>query len=58
MWVYSGRRGVHCWISDLRARALSKEGREAIASYISVEHVCICIVRTYTLYCPHLLADG
>jgi DNA primase small subunit len=39
MWVYSGRRGVHCWVSDLRARSLGHDGREALAEYFSVEHV-------------------
>ncbi|KAJ1957541.1 p48 polypeptide of DNA primase [Dispira parvispora] len=36
MWVYSGRRGVHCWVSDERARNLSNEGRKAIVGYLEV----------------------
>ncbi len=36
LWVYSGRRGVHCWISDARARKLSAEERRAIVAYIEV----------------------
>eukprot|EP01121_Diplochlamys_sp_Union-15-3_P010183 TRINITY_DN2835_c0_g1_i2.p1 TRINITY_DN2835_c0_g1~~TRINITY_DN2835_c0_g1_i2.p1 ORF type:complete len:129 (+),score=10.30 TRINITY_DN2835_c0_g1_i2:99-485(+) len=35
LWVYSGRRGVHCWVSDPRAKVLTVEGRSAILSWIS-----------------------
>ena len=33
MWVYSGRRGVHAWISDKDARELDDKKREAITGY-------------------------
>ncbi|KAG0218470.1 hypothetical protein BGX33_007252 [Mortierella sp. NVP41] len=36
LWVYSGRRGIHCWIADERARRLTNEQRKAIVSYIEV----------------------
>ncbi|RKP36556.1 DNA primase, p49 subunit [Dimargaris cristalligena] len=36
MWVYSGRRGVHCWVSDEQARQLGNDGRRAIVGYLEV----------------------
>ena len=36
MWVYSGRRGVHAWISDKAARELDDEKRKALTGYFEV----------------------
>lgn len=39
MWVYSGRRGVHCWVCDDLARGLSNDGRSAVVEYLSIARV-------------------
>ncbi|TFK48985.1 prim-pol domain-containing protein [Heliocybe sulcata] len=36
LWVYSGRRGIHLWISDKEAMELTDEQRKAIVSWIAV----------------------
>ncbi|KAI5075976.1 hypothetical protein GOP47_0008041 [Adiantum capillus-veneris] len=36
LWVYSGRRGVHCWVCDAKARRLTNEQRASIAEYFRV----------------------
>lgn len=36
LFVYSGRRGFHCWVCDKVARELTNEGRKAIADYFAV----------------------
>lgn len=36
LWVYSGRRGIHCWISDAEACALSDDARRAMIGWIDI----------------------
>lgn len=36
VWVFSGRRGAHCWISDSRARNLDEVSRRSIVEYLDV----------------------
>ncbi|GAA5861677.1 hypothetical protein JCM3774_002667 [Rhodotorula dairenensis] len=36
LWVYSGRRGIHAWISDPAALQMTDEQRSAIVRYIDI----------------------
>lgn len=36
MWVYSGRRGIHCWVSDTLAVDLTDDQRRALVTFLEV----------------------
>jgi DNA primase small subunit len=36
LWVYSGRRGIHLWISDKEAMELTDDQRKALVAWMTI----------------------
>ncbi|UJR34281.1 hypothetical protein I4U23_021685 [Adineta vaga] len=52
LWIYSGRRGVHCWVCDETARELQSSIRQAIVEHLSVISGGKDSSKRVTLYTP------
>jgi DNA primase small subunit len=36
LWVYSGRRGIHLWVSDREAMGLTDDQRRSLVDFVTV----------------------
>lgn len=52
LWIYSGRRGVHCWVCDPTARELQSSIRQAIVEHLTVVTSGKDSSKRVTLYSP------
>jgi DNA primase small subunit len=50
LWVFSGRRGIHCWALDRQVAQYSTQFRTAIANYLSPQRVNA-ELRMYRQHC-------
>lgn len=53
LFVFSGRRGFHCWVADRSARELNAEARRAIGDYFSLITGGMSMVKRVTLNPKH-----
>ena len=56
VWLFSGRRGVHCWVMDEEAGCLTRELREAIVSYFDEQRKTFAKCRNSEMHALTMIA--
>ncbi|KAF7635640.1 DNA primase [Meloidogyne graminicola] len=50
LWVFSGGKGIHCWVADREARLLNNKAREAVKNYFKIQGNENSVINKYRVH--------